>query len=611
MLAASGEVKWSRVNIPTEGKGGDWVLAKNSDVQHIIMAPDGTLYAYAKGLTYTLYKSTDGGYSWSYLDNVKDEIVSIATAPDEEYFIYYATKSNVYRSIDGGKTFHTLPANPGGAGSNNIEITSIAITQVTGNIIAVGTRDTDSAQFGGVYTLDEEELVTSWEDTNLGSYDVYAVAFSPNYIADRQLAAVVTDETDTFVRSKIGTSAWGATIGDAKLDKDNSGTPSSVAVTTSAAIAFPGNYNAAPSSDSSIQFIAIDTGSGNGDVYKINCAEAPSNSVATDLGAGADDDLSDIDITGLATCGDAADANLLAGAAQSAQTYFSDDGGKSWTESRKEPTGGSKTYVLITPDFSSSGQAYAATSGSESAFSVTQDNGRTWNQVSMIDTEISTIVDLSPSPHHAQDNTLFMLTFGGEYSLWRTLDDGASWERVLTSSLTNVDSIRLVELSPQYGDTRQVVFIAGVSNDRPAVWKSTDNGQNFSRRLAIDPDASALINIDAWAVVDDDTLFVGSYNGSAGLVYRTANSGFFYSSSVEAGSQSLNAVVLSPDFEQDRTILVSNTNGWIYWSDDDGDLFEPLPYDATSAPLDDVITVTFDPKFGQQQYRLCCQHRCR
>ncbi len=55
------EVRWSWGNIPTEGKAGNWVLADGSDVQHLAMAIDGTLYAYGKGLTYTLLKSTDDG----------------------------------------------------------------------------------------------------------------------------------------------------------------------------------------------------------------------------------------------------------------------------------------------------------------------------------------------------------------------------------------------------------------------------------------------------------------------------------------------------------------------------------------------------------------------
>lgn len=53
-ITSADEVKWSRVNIPTEGKSGNWVLADGSDIKHLTMAADGTLYAYAQGLTYTL-----------------------------------------------------------------------------------------------------------------------------------------------------------------------------------------------------------------------------------------------------------------------------------------------------------------------------------------------------------------------------------------------------------------------------------------------------------------------------------------------------------------------------------------------------------------------------
>ncbi len=132
--------------------------------------------------------------------------------------------------------------NPGGAGSNNVEITSIDVSYLGYYIIVVGTRDTDNAEYGGIYTLDES-MPSTWTDTNLGSYDVYAVALSPNFPADRQLVAVVTDETDTLVTTKVGDAGWGATTGDARLDKDNSGIPTSVAVATSADIAFPEDYD--------------------------------------------------------------------------------------------------------------------------------------------------------------------------------------------------------------------------------------------------------------------------------------------------------------------------------------------------------------------------------
>ena len=595
-IASPDEVKWSRVSIPNDGKGGNWVLADGSDVQHLRVAIDGTLYAYGKGLTYTLYKSTDDGYSWSYIGDVQDSIVDIATAPVDANVIYYATSSDVYQSTDGGKNFDRLISNPGGAGSNNVEITSIDVTRLHSNIIAVGTRDTDNSQFGGVYILDEERLVPSWVDSNLGNYDVYAVAFSPDYAAYHQLVAVVTDETDTFVTTKIGDSGWGATIGNARLDKDNSGIPTPVAIANPATIVFPSDYDA--TADESNQFIAIDTGTDDGDVYKINAVAAPGSSAATDLNIGSDYRLNNVDVTGLAVTGSDSDANLLAGTANSAQTYFSADGGTNWTRSRKEPTGGSKTYVLMAPDFSSSGKAYAATSGSESAFSISQDSSVTWNQVGLIDTDISTIVDLAPSPSYSQDNTVFMLTFGGEYSLWRNLNGGTIWERIFASTLTNVDSIDLVELSPQYGDSSQAVFIAGSSNGRPAIWKSTDSGQNFIRRVTFDPDTGDPFPINIWAIVNDTTLFIGSHDGSNGLVYHTTDSGFSYSTGAVAGSQSLNSIALSPNYKQDETILIGNTNGWIYWSSDNGTSFEPLPRDATSPPLTGSITVAFDPNFS-------------
>jgi photosystem II stability/assembly factor-like uncharacterized protein len=584
------------VNIPAEGEAGSWVLADGSDIQHLTMATDGTLYAYGKGLTSTLYKSTDGGLNWAHIGKVQDVITGIAVSPHDASNIYYTTALAVYRSTNGGKTFVELPGSPRGAGTSHKEITSIAVAWLNLNIIAVGIRDTDSSEFGGVYTLDEADIIPDWVDTHAGSYNVYTVAFSPNYTSDRQLVAIMTDETDTYIASKIGDADWGANIGHARLDRDNSGTPTAVAVADSSAIAFPVNYNADVSSGKCIFFIGIDTGAGEGDVYKIGCTEAPATSTATDLNVGRIFGQNNTDITGLTAYDDDATVILLAGAADSARTYVSTDGGINWTKSRKEPTGDSDTCVLIPPDFATTSRMYAATSGDGSALSMSRDIGASWNQLSLVDTSIDTIVDLAPSPGYDRDNTLFMITFGGRHNLWRSIDGGNNWERILSGNLANVDSLKFVDLPPQYGDDCHTVFVAGDSNGSPAIWESKDTGQTYRRRFTRDPATNAAFPVDAWATIDENTLLIASYDGSQGVIYRTTD-GFSFSDGVPVGSQSLYSVALSPDYEKDGTILVGNTNGWVYCSSDNGSSFQALPGDATSPPLSSFIAVAFDPEF--------------
>ncbi|MBI3040695.1 MAG: hypothetical protein HYY80_03465 [Chloroflexi bacterium] len=574
--AATEEVKWSRVNIPTEGETGDWVLANGSNVQHLAMAIDGSLYSYANpaGTDYTLFKSTDAGKRWSYRARVKAPIVALATAPDAVDIVYYATASNVYESIDGGNSFISLPARPGGAGSDNITITAIAVTRLDGNsIIAVATRDSDAGQYGGVYLLDGNKPSTVWTNTNAGNYDVSAVAFSPNFTADRQLVAVVTDETDTLVTSRISDDGWGTVFGDATI---------TAVAARAATIAFPDDYDAIINGYN--LFVALDSDNNSGDVYLVNGAWAPGRSMASDLDIGDDYDLSNVDVSGLAVSGNSTAASLLAGAADSAQVYISTDSGDNWTKSRQEPSGQSATYLLMAPDFTSSGLAYAATSGDESAFSSTTDGGITWNQVGLIDTTISTIVDLAVSPDYSQDGTLFMLTFGGKHSLWRSRNEGTQWERVFSSTLASADSFKLVELSPQYGSGRQVVFLAGTNGSHSVIWKSKDNGQVFTGR-------GTPLPIERWTVINDNSLFLGSYDGGSRLVYHSLNSGLSYSSGTAVASQPLKAMALSPNYEQDRTLLVGNKDGRVYWSEDAGGSLGPT-FETVIRGLDDGATLS-------------------
>src|SRR3990172_6418475 len=184
--AAPEELKCERVNIPSSGEAGNWALAPGSDVKHLTMAKGGSIYAYANptGTSYTLFKSADGGFSWTATAG-SGIITGIAAAPDDANIIYYATASDVYKSTDAGKTFNALPSNPAGAGSSNITITAIGLGRVNGkSLVAIGTTDRDAGQFGGIYTLDQNKAIPAWENTALGNYDIASLSFSPNYASD-------------------------------------------------------------------------------------------------------------------------------------------------------------------------------------------------------------------------------------------------------------------------------------------------------------------------------------------------------------------------------------------------------------------------------------------
>ncbi len=558
-VAAPDDVKWARVSIPTDGKAGDWVLASGSDVKHLTMAVDGTLYCYANpaGTSHTLFKSSDGGYSWSHLDY--EEAVTALVTP-EAGTIYVTDGSSVYKSEDGGEEWEDLSSPAGIA-----PITCLDVGYMENRPhVFIGTAD--GAGGGGVYYRCDSTLGGGWTDLDIGNYDVYSVACSPDFGTDKQTIAVITDNVHTYVAYNDGS------IGGWDRVELLDASDNSFAITTASDICFPSDFDQA-------QVLFVGVVGGDGGIYQAD----GDDSHRLDI---------DADIISLEVEGEWGSLQLLAGENANAEVWYSTDDGDSWDSTTKAPSGSSATYVLMADGFAGSGEAYAVTSGDDSALSYTADGGITWNQISLIDTTITTILDVAISPEYSQDDTMFMLTFGGEHSLWRSLNDGTRWERMFTSSLPDVDNLSMVALSPQYGNGSDVLFLAGTSGGDSAIWKSSDKGQHFSHPR------NTPYDIDIWAVVDDTTLFIGGFDGADGLVYQTTNSGLTYSSPVEAGSQSLNSIALSPDYEQDESILVGNTNGWVYWSDDNGASFEPLPVDATSSPLTGSLHVAFGPQFS-------------
>lgn len=548
--AAPDDLTWTPVPLPANGPAGGWVLAAGSDIRHLTTAPDGTLYCYATptATTDTLFKSSDDGLTWASTGHVRDVIVDIAVLPQDTPCIYYATASRVYRSTDAAATFMSLPPNPGGAGAGNLAITSLAVTRAAaGNLVTVSLRDTDAGQWGGVYLFNESDLTATWLDTAVGNYDALRVELSPQYAADGTMVAVMTDGTDTFVRTRIGAGAWGAARGDAVI-----GT-----ATVTAALAFPPGYTAP-----SPFFIGLDTGTGAGDVHRIDPAAAPGPSSATPLRVA--EGVVGADVCSLAADGFGPTASLLAGDARNARVYASTDGGANWTASRRPPSGQNSTSVAIAPSLAGQRKAYAATCGTESGFSVSTDGGATWAQTGLVDTALSTVLDMTALDYAA---TRFIITWSDtslESSLWRTQDNGVRWQRIFTSVLPGVDNFNLVMSAVDQTDA--TLYLAGQNGAMPVVWQSLDAGATFTAR-------ASPCTVIAWAAPDRVTLLIGGYDGTHGLVYRSTAGGAFFPEPAEVGTRPLTCIVTSPDFAQDGIILAGNNAGEAFVSQDRGKTF--------------------------------------
>ncbi len=562
--------EWSEVATPAEGRAGGWGLAPGSDLSKLSLAA-GVIYVNRLDGESRLMRSEDGGLSWAETDYEGEAVVDIVCPGDTET-IYLTDGSRVYRSRD-GEVFESLSEGTLPALDANERIACLDIGH-DGNhpIVFIGTADSDPGQYGGVYYLTEGDFGAGWRDMMAEGYDIYAIACPPGFDHSLRLVALASDENHSYIINND--SAIGGWSERTELLEDNA---TNFEVSSASRIVFPSDFDILYE-----LFVGVSSGA-KGGVYRVN------EGGARDLGP-------DAEIVSL----DIAEGRELVAGGTNGQLWYSPDAGESWQPSRKAPTGDGAVYVAVSADFSDSGVAYAATSGTESAFSVSRDGCLTWNQTSLIDTEISDIIDLAPSP---SDDTLFMLTHrdGGGHSLWRRRD--GAWERVYCTSLP--DALERVALCPQYDDDNRVVLLAGAGNGSPSIWKSSDDGQSFTRR-------GTPLPVDAWAVVDDSTWFIGGYDGANGRVYHATNSGLSYSLGSVIGDSSLNSIVLSPNYSQDETLLVGNKDGWVYLSKDNGKSFdplgEPLPDLITEATALNEITVAFDPGYSHNNTVYAASH---
>jgi hypothetical protein len=601
----------------------------------------------------SLFKSNDGGRSWEETDYPGGAVVDMATSSIDADTLYVTDGHYVYKTDDAGDTWdllaqdslETMLAGTCGippfcdlcdgccpaCGPYSIDwscpITSIDVAYDADDnpFVFIGTRqhsagvDLDEPPDGkldcfpgDVLYIGEAGYPANWTSLNLpcfhgGGYDAIAVGCAPDWADSHETYVVVSDGNDTWVVYTKGTVCGWYEFAELEYDCFYS-FPSILA----SRIGFPDDWE-----DTETLFVGVVdctycSGDG-GDVYMATDGDAIDMNVAgIETGCVGEEP---VDIISLDVKGDTDEASLIAGAFCDAHVYCSTDGGWSWDESEKDPTGTNWTYVIWYED-----TALATTAGCECGVSMCCGEDfpcQFWNQISLMGTEIDCVeyIDHSPGYVCGDSETMFMVTSAslgsicGHPTLSVFRYDGTYWERVLCSTL--VDSVapyanifNRVRVSPDFNTTNCVYL----SNGNHELWRTTDAGCSWDKLTF---PCSPRPCMHDFVIIDEDTVITGgrcdgpSCDSSCGYVFKTTRHGARPWDEYEYTTEdsTVQSFALEPGYEDPGSILLGDDLSAVYISEDGGENWDLVGdcqdvLDPGDIDPDEDTFVVFDPGYA-------------
>jgi len=237
-----------------------------------------------------------------------------------------------------------------------------------------------------------------------------------------------------------------------------------------------------------------------------------------------------------------ADQTLIA--ATDRGVYLTTTAGKVWNA-----VGPSITALSVAIG-SRGGTSLAAFAGTIMGLYASTDGGRIWNATALNSVPV---VAIALSPNYANDHTLLAGTLRGAYF---STDGGATWEEPWLVTQT----IHSALFSPGYASdhtlflgTEEGIY---VSRDGGETWAATDQVRDTVHTLVAVPDYATHPTL--YAGKDRNGVYVSA---DAGETWAASNSGI--------ASLPFEAVAVSPNFIQDRTVFAGGPSG-IWKSTDDG-----------------------------------------
>jgi len=503
--AQAGRMIWSTVDTPGIQF---YTVVSPAEIDFLARSRDGRIFYAADTSQSRLYRSDDSGVSWLEISGnllaagAQLPVWNLALSPDNPQFVAAVTSAGnrprqVYVSQDGGQTWNDT-AFPAAA-----DIGALDVSPVYGAFdIAAGTR---SGGLGNVYVYRSGGVGGAWAAQGF-SGDVLSIRFPSSYRADPSIAVLYSTAAGTYFNAGVhdlnaNTTNW-ATVFDGnppEITVSGAGTSPKAAQVVSGCLQLTADYSGQAPALCRV-YLSIDAPGANAGIFRVDDA------VVYQLMASNGRRISSIAYFGTysggkllagAVSGDAAQGTVL--------TWFTDTPmtcpTACWYQTEKPPTGaGGSGYgnaiVMWSPDGS---RAYCGTASApltgpgtwpaayltgaqldESAFSLSRDNGKTWNQVSLIDTQISFLSDVAVK---ADLSMLYIASINssgpGLDSIWRSGGSvsGKSWERVLCFPAARNDIILRMS---NYGNDG-AVFMS--SRDTDDLRQSQDDGQTWKAQL--------------------------------------------------------------------------------------------------------------------------------
>jgi len=519
---SAGNMKFSNVTAP--------VVYEGTSANVYAISPDGeTIYMYINNDEDAeeggLYKSTDGGYTWSTsgLDTAGKFDTDVDTDTDDDYEKVVITSlkinpetgtdmvatdgSTIYYSVNTGKTWKTItPTDLDDL--TGPRVTSVDINEGSDDMVLLASYAEEGDFGGGVayYDEDYDGWLTTWStDTDylLGAnaadgdddsvwsvpsalVNALAAAFSPDF-TDDGFIVVVTEDSDSFnVHSLCINDDWDGDM-DTIAIKTTTGSYT-VDDTEIASIAMASDFD-------ELLYVGLGNTDEDGVYY---CDLSDDDAAAGMLGES---------VYSLAYSGTDSDGTLAVGLVSTdLDDYFpvyitteaNDADDAEFTESGvfKSPMGTSNFLVAFSP---TEDILYAGSAGDASALSASTIYPY-FDAVGLV--RVDDFDDVTLSIKTGFGTACFGVSMSdGTYTMmWYTYDEGDTWKCVFRSADWTWNTLNSFD-----NDSEQAVWIT--KSDIKYMYKATDGGYEFSKVTA------SKYAVDVYGSQDDTYYFVQDANG--------------------------------------------------------------------------------------------------